>query len=65
MSRRSSEQTTILRIRCKKRTFRNFKRIAVDYENYEETLETIMLNHLKQIQSTPLQNKTGTTGTYR
>ena len=58
------EQISILRIRCKKRRL-NFKRIAVDYEYYEETLETIMLNHLKQIQSTPLQNKTGVMGTYK
>ncbi len=64
MPLKQSEQPTILRIRCKKKTFLNFKRIAVDYENYEETLETIIMNHLKQIQATPLQNKNDT-GTYR
>ena len=65
MQRKSFDQPTILRIRCKKRTFLNFKRLAVDYENYEEALETMMVNHLKQIQSTPLPNRTGATGTYR
>jgi len=65
MPLKHSEQPTILRIRCKNKTFLNFKRIAVDYENYEEALEVIMVNHLKQIQSTPLPNKTGVTGTYR
>lgn len=65
MPLKQSEQSTTLRIRCKRKTFLNFKRLAVEYENYEEALETIMLNHFKQIQSTPLQNKTDGTGTYR
>jgi hypothetical protein len=54
------EQPTILRIRCKNRTAQNFRRIAIDYKNYEEALEEIMINHLKQVQSTPIQNKKGT-----
>ena len=62
---KSFEQPTILRIRCKKRTFLNFKRIAVDYENYEKALETIMMNHLEYIQSMPLPKKPGDVGTYR
>lgn len=65
MPTKQSEQPTILRIRCKKRLFLDFKRIAVDYENYEEALEVIMISHLKQIQSTPLPNKTDATGSYR
>jgi len=65
MPLKQSEQPTILRIRCKNKTLLNFKRIAIEYTNYEEALEIIMVNHLKQIQSTPLQNKTGVMGTYR
>jgi len=65
MPRIKAEQPTILRIRCKNKTFLNFKRIAVDYKNYEEALETIMANHLIQVQSTPLQNKNNSFGTYR
>ena len=64
MPLKQSEQPTILRIRCKNKTLLNFKRIAIEYTNYEEALEIIMVNHLKQIQSAPLQNKNDV-GTYR
>lgn len=65
MPHKKPEQPTILRIRCKNKTFTNFKRIAVDYKNYEEALEVIMVNHLIQVQATPLQNKNNNIGTYR
>lgn len=65
MPRIKAEQPTILRIRCKNKTATNFKRIAVDYKNYEETLETIITNHLIHIQSTPLEGKSNSNGKYR
>jgi len=63
MPLKQSDQPTILRIRCKTKTLCNFKHIAVDYSNYEETLEAVMISHLKQIQLTPM-NKPNVPGKY-
>jgi len=53
----------ILRIRCPRDVFRNFKRIAVDYTNYAETLTTLMESHLKYVQLCPAKKEES--GTYR
>lgn len=37
-----SDQRSILRIRCYKKVYREFKKIAVDYEDYEEALEILI-----------------------
>lgn len=60
---KSPNSPEILRIRCKRKNFLTFKRIAVDYDNYEQALEQIMLNHVKYIQSSPENNES--MGTYR
>jgi hypothetical protein len=36
------EGRTILRIRCSRELFRRFKKLAVDYDNYENALEALI-----------------------
>ena len=51
---------TILRIRCDEKTFRDFKRISVDYESYEKALLSIINNHQNFLQLYPNYEKTTT-----
>jgi len=38
----SVNERTILRIRCSKGLFRSFKKVAADYDDYEEALEVLI-----------------------
>lgn len=43
--RKQEPLAAILRIRCKRSTFRQFKKLAVDFTNYEETLIKLMAEY--------------------
>jgi len=38
-------ERTILRIRCSKKNYRRFKRLSVDFDDYEQTLEALLMLH--------------------
>lgn len=38
------ESGTTLRIRCKRSTFRRFKKVAADFDDYEEALTALLVS---------------------
>jgi hypothetical protein len=49
----SDEGRTILRIRCSRELFRRFKKLAVDYDNYENALEALIHVYERSIELHP------------
>jgi len=53
-----SEERTILRIRCRAELFRCFKRIAADYDDYEDALEMLIDGYQRYLKTFPNFPKT-------
>ena len=47
-------ERTILRVRCSKKTYRRFKKLSVDFDDYEQTLESLLTLH--ELYGVPLIN---------
>jgi len=52
-----SDQRSILRIRCYKKVYREFKKIAVDYDDYEEALEVLIDVYKKYVSIYPISSR--------